>query len=267
MLALKEVPFLLLMSISILQQIDVERITKVSASLGYSRAQIWWKCIFPNNGLPSFASYVGGACLQRVGCRYCLWSLAQPTRHLYMVLVHGKWFNDPDLNLLPRAGRWRHRFIRFGFVDHRLSAFNRMGNSEVILELGNIQAEQALTFQEKRSSQCLAVLSPLIIPLMGIWVLPNVGASLIYFKSLHAFLEFEWDGIMSTALVKAYGLVCWLVLQSLCCLHWLLMNTESNTSGKFRALLSRFPCWYLNSQYVRHASDRTLLYRQQRQSS
>lgn len=47
MLALKEVPFLLLMSISILSQLKIDHIEKVSASLGYSQAQMWWKCIFP----------------------------------------------------------------------------------------------------------------------------------------------------------------------------------------------------------------------------
>ncbi len=47
MLAIKEVPFLLLMSIPILQQLKVEKIEKVSHSMGYSSAQAWWKCVFP----------------------------------------------------------------------------------------------------------------------------------------------------------------------------------------------------------------------------
>lgn len=47
MLAIKEVPFLLLMSIPILQQLKVDKIEKVSHSMGYSSAQAWWKCVFP----------------------------------------------------------------------------------------------------------------------------------------------------------------------------------------------------------------------------
>ncbi|MCV5837132.1 hypothetical protein OFN62_29790, partial [Escherichia coli] len=38
MLAIKEVPFLLLMSIPILQQLKVEKLEKVSHSMGYSSA-------------------------------------------------------------------------------------------------------------------------------------------------------------------------------------------------------------------------------------
>ncbi len=46
----------LICSISILQQIDVERITKVSASLGYGRSWDMVESAFSHNGSPSFAS-------------------------------------------------------------------------------------------------------------------------------------------------------------------------------------------------------------------
>ncbi|WP_240472742.1 hypothetical protein [Salinivibrio socompensis] len=46
-LTLKETPFLLLMSLSVLSQLDVHRLTMVSASLGYDRTSTWIKVIFP----------------------------------------------------------------------------------------------------------------------------------------------------------------------------------------------------------------------------
>lgn len=46
-LAIKETPFLLIMSIPILKQLNVEQLSKVSASLGYSHFETWRKVILP----------------------------------------------------------------------------------------------------------------------------------------------------------------------------------------------------------------------------
>ncbi len=46
-LALKETPFLLLMSLPIIQQLKVQKLSQISTSLGYSPHQFWWKVVLP----------------------------------------------------------------------------------------------------------------------------------------------------------------------------------------------------------------------------
>ncbi|OOE47091.1 ABC transporter permease [Salinivibrio kushneri] len=100
-LTLKETPFLLLMSLSVLRQIDVSRLTMVSTSLGYNRTATWLKVILPlwlaKMRFPIFA--VIAYSLSVVDVAMILGPNTPPT---YAVLVW-QWFNDPDLALLPRA--------------------------------------------------------------------------------------------------------------------------------------------------------------------
>lgn len=97
MLAIKETPFLLLMSIPILQQLNVDKIEKVSHSMGYSTAQTWWKCIFPQwlakLRFPMLA--VIAYSLSVVDIALIIGPTNPPT---FAVLVW-QWFNDPDLTL------------------------------------------------------------------------------------------------------------------------------------------------------------------------
>jgi len=46
-LTIKETPFLILMSIAVLQQLNTPQLVRISASLGYSPQQTWQKVIFP----------------------------------------------------------------------------------------------------------------------------------------------------------------------------------------------------------------------------
>ena len=47
LLTIKEVPFLLFMSLPILKQIQLKQIQATASAMGYQPAQIWWKCILP----------------------------------------------------------------------------------------------------------------------------------------------------------------------------------------------------------------------------
>lgn len=101
MLALKEVPFLLLMSLSVLQQVNVKNVEKAAASLGYSRAQAWWKCVFPQwlakLRFPLLAVMAYGLSVVDVAL------IIGPTNPPTFAVLVWQWFNDPDLALLPRA--------------------------------------------------------------------------------------------------------------------------------------------------------------------
>ncbi|NBI51337.1 ABC transporter permease [Photobacterium alginatilyticum] len=100
-LAIKETPFLLLMSISVLQQIKVNRLTAVASGLGYSHNESWLKVILPQwlpgMRLPIFAVAAYG--ISVVDVALILGPARPPT---FSVLVW-QWFNEPELTLLPRA--------------------------------------------------------------------------------------------------------------------------------------------------------------------
>lgn len=100
-LAIKETPFLLIMSIPVLRQLNVDRLCSVSESLGYSRAASWRKVILPlwlpRLRLPLFAVAAYGLSVVDVAL------ILGPTRPATLSVVVWQWFNDPDLLLLPRA--------------------------------------------------------------------------------------------------------------------------------------------------------------------
>ncbi len=101
-LALKELPFLLLMSVPILNQLKIDQLAKVTTSLGYSPNQFWWKCVFPQwltkIRFPLIAIVAYSASV--VDISLILGPTNPPT---FSVLVW-QWFSNPDLHLFPRAG-------------------------------------------------------------------------------------------------------------------------------------------------------------------
>ncbi|HIF9151439.1 TPA: ABC transporter permease [Photobacterium damselae] len=100
-LTIKETPFLILMSIAVLQQLNTPQLVRISASLGYSPQQTWQKVIFPQwlpkIRLPLYAVVAYG--LSVVDLNLII-GPSQPSS--FSVLVW-QWFNDSDLSLLPRA--------------------------------------------------------------------------------------------------------------------------------------------------------------------
>ncbi|NOH98165.1 thiamine ABC transporter permease [Vibrio sp. 99-70-13A1] len=197
MLALKEVPFLLLMSISILQQINVERISKVSASLGYSKAQTWWKCI-----LPQWFTKLRFPMLAVIAYSLSVVDIALiigPTNPPTFAVLVWQWFSDPDLNLLPRAAAGA--IVLFGIASLMI-AFARF------IEWMFLKVNRGWQFSGRSGIRLpgriifsgIAFLSILMIPLMFIWSIaqrwrfPDLTPSRYTLR----FWEYEWDGIIST---------------------------------------------------------------------
>ncbi|MCY9824880.1 ABC transporter permease [Vibrio chagasii] len=197
MLALKEVPFLLLMSISILQQIDVERITKVSASLGYSRSQIWWKCIFPQwftkLRFPMLAVLAYSVSVVDIAL------IIGPTNPPTFAVLVWQWFNDPDLNLLPRAAAGA--IVLFGLAS-LIIALARFIEWSVLkfFRAWQYSGRTGIKLPGKTVFTALAALSLAIMPLMMIWSVAQRWRfpDLLPSRYSMRFWEFEWDGIMST---------------------------------------------------------------------
>ncbi|WJG20429.1 ABC transporter permease [Vibrio furnissii] len=100
-LALKETPFLLLMSIPVLQQLHVQTLLTSGASLGYSPMQSWWKLVLPQ-WLRKMRFALFAVIAYSVSVVDVSLILGPTTPPTFAVLVW-QWFSDPDLNQLPRA--------------------------------------------------------------------------------------------------------------------------------------------------------------------
>lgn len=100
-LAIKETPFLLLMSIGVLQQLQVKRLLAVSTSLGCSHHESWYKVILPlwlpKMRLPLLAVAAYGLSVVDIAL------FLGPQRPSTFAIQVWHWFNEPDLQLLPRA--------------------------------------------------------------------------------------------------------------------------------------------------------------------
>ncbi|WP_413284655.1 ABC transporter permease [Vibrio sp. MA40-2] len=100
-LAFKELPFLLLMSIPITQQLKLEQSYKVATSLGYSQAQFWWKCV-----LPQWLSKIRFPLLSIIAYSVSVVDMSLilgPTNPPTFAVLVWQWFSEPDLTLFPRA--------------------------------------------------------------------------------------------------------------------------------------------------------------------
>lgn len=100
-LAIKETPFLLLMSMPILHNLKVSETLQVSQSLGYSVNQAWWKTIFPqwwkHMRFSLFAIMAYSGSVVDVGL------ILGPTHPPTFAVLVWQWFSEPDLSQLPRA--------------------------------------------------------------------------------------------------------------------------------------------------------------------
>lgn len=100
-LTLKEIPFLVLMSLALLPQLGLQSQWPVAASMGYSREQFWWKVVLPQwwkrVRFPLFAVVAYSASVVDLSL-----ILGPDTSPTFAVLVW-QWFRNPDLLQFPRA--------------------------------------------------------------------------------------------------------------------------------------------------------------------
>lgn len=197
MLAIKEVPFLLLMSIPILQQLKVEKIEKVSHSMGYSSAQAWWKCVFPQwlakLRFPMLA--VLAYSLSVVDVALIIGPTNPPT---FAVLVW-QWFNDPDLSLLPRAAAGA---VVLFTIASLLIGFARLVEWSVTKGFKRWQYSGRSGFRlpGKTLFSMIALLALLMVPLMVVWSFAQRWRFPDLLPSRYSlrFWEYEWQSILGT---------------------------------------------------------------------
>jgi putative thiamine transport system permease protein len=100
-LAIKEIPFLVMVMISAMGQLDMEKTLLAGRALGYTKEQIWLKILmprlYPHIRLSVFA--VIAYSFSVVDMALILGPGSPPTLAVQIL----KWFNDPDLSLKPVA--------------------------------------------------------------------------------------------------------------------------------------------------------------------
>lgn len=98
-LALKEVPFLLLMSLAVLHQMQVDKLLMSARSLGYNRGAAWIKVVFPQ-WLPKMRFPIYAVLAYSLSVVDVAMILGPTSPSTFAVLVW-QWFSEPDLTLLP----------------------------------------------------------------------------------------------------------------------------------------------------------------------
>ncbi len=197
MLAIKETPFLLLMSIPVLQQLNVDKIEKVSHSMGYSSAQTWWKCIFPQwlskLRFPMLA--VMAYSLSVVDVALIIGPTNPPT---FAVLVW-QWFNDPDLSFLPRAASGA--VVLFAIAS-LLIGFARLVEWTVTKGVKRWQysGRSGVPLPGKTLFSLITGLAFIMVPLMVIWSFAQRWRFPDLLPSRYSlrFWEYEWHSILGT---------------------------------------------------------------------
>jgi putative thiamine transport system permease protein len=100
-LTIKEIPFIIFMSIPIFKQLNVDKTVQIGQSLGYSRDQVWQKIIFPQ-WLPKirfslFAIMAYSLSVVDVSL------VIGPTNPPTLPVLLWSWLNDANLFTLPKA--------------------------------------------------------------------------------------------------------------------------------------------------------------------
>lgn len=196
-LALKEVPFLLLMSIPILKQLNISQLTKITASLGYTPTQFWWKSVFPQwvvkVRFPLIAIIAYSASV--VDISLILGPTNPPT---FSVLIL-QWFSEPDLSLFPRAAAGA---IILFVICCALILLLRASEWLFIQRARNWQfsGRTGWRLPGKKLFLGLLLINICIIPLTliwsfaGRWRFPDIIPS----KFTTQFWQTEWDSVLPT---------------------------------------------------------------------
>ncbi|QUM77150.1 thiamine ABC transporter permease [Moritella sp. 24] len=100
-LTLKEIPFLLFMSIPLLKQLNINTTLITAKSLGYNNAQAWQKIILPQ-WLPKIRFSLFAVMAYSISV-VDVALIIGPTRPPTLSVLVWQWLNDADLATLPKA--------------------------------------------------------------------------------------------------------------------------------------------------------------------
>lgn len=196
MLAIKEVPFLLLMSIPILRQLKVCESLKIATSLGYSEAAAWWKII-----LPQWFAKIRFPMLAVIAYSLSVVDVALiigPTNPPTFAVLVWQWFNDPDLNLLPRASAGA---VILFVIATLLIGLARLIEFVVVKYANQWQysGRYAIRLPGKSLFIVIAGIVTAMVPLTIIWTFAQRWRfpDLLPSRYTMRFWEYEWEGMTS----------------------------------------------------------------------
>ncbi|GAL18820.1 ABC transporter permease protein YnjC [Vibrio maritimus] len=196
MLAIKEVPFLLLMSIPILRQLKVCESLKIASSLGYSEAAAWWKII-----LPQWFAKIRFPMLAVIAYSLSVVDVALiigPTNPPTFAVLVWQWFNDPDLNLLPRASAGA---VILFVIATLLIGLARLIEFVVVKYVNQWQysGRYAIRLPGKSLFIVIAGIVTAMVPLTIIWTFAQRWRfpDLLPSRYTMRFWEYEWEGMTS----------------------------------------------------------------------
>ncbi|GAD78436.1 putative ABC transporter permease protein [Vibrio ezurae NBRC 102218] len=197
MLALKEVPFLLLMSIPILKQLEIEKTEKITASMGYDRTQMWWKTLFVQwfvkLRFPMLAVLAYSLSVVDVAL------IVGPTNPPTFAVLVWQWFNDPDLSLLPRASSGA---IVLFMIASLVIAFARVVEWVICrwARSWQVSGRQGCALPGRSLFGSMLLLTGAMLPLMMLWSVAHRWRFPDLLPSRYSlrFWEYEWSGILST---------------------------------------------------------------------
>ncbi|WP_260259222.1 ABC transporter permease [Vibrio intestinalis] len=196
-LAIKEVPFLLLMSLPILMQLNLEKTHHVASALGYSPAQMWLKIVLPQwlnkMRFALFAVIAYGAAV--VDLSLILGPTNPPT---FAVLVW-QWFSDPDLTLLPRASAGA--MVLFAIASALLLlvvGVEKLATQQ--LSKWQYSGRYGFSLPGKSFISFISALALLMLPIMMLWSFAHRWRFPDLLPSRYSlrFWQFEWQNIWPT---------------------------------------------------------------------
>ncbi len=180
-LVTKEVPFLLLMTLAALGQVQQEQRLKTARTLGYDRVTGWLKCVFPavyrQIRLPVYVVLAYSMSVVDVAM------ILGPTRPPSLSVQIVKWMGDPDLSMrlvaaagallqlalvIGALGFWRLGEIGFAWLGRIWIEAGQRGGLDPVLRIGGICMGILSAM-----ATLLALLGLFVWSISGFWGFPN----------------------------------------------------------------------------------------------
>ncbi len=196
-LALKEVPFLLLMSLAVISQLQLDHAYKAATSLGYSNAQFWWKCV-----LPQWLTRIRFPLLAVIAYSTSVVDMSLilgPTNPPTFAVLVWQWFSEPDLTLFPRAAAGA---VLLFLICLTLILVTR-GIEEILIKKSRnwqYSGRYGIALHGNKLFIILAIINLLILPVTLIWSVAQRWRfpDLLPSKFSLRFWQQEWQSVLST---------------------------------------------------------------------
>lgn len=196
-LALKETPFLILMSIPIIQQLNVTKLAQVSQSMGYSINQLWWKVVLPQ-WLPKMRFALFSVLAYGVSV-VDLSVIMGPNRPPTLAALVWQWFNDANLSHIPRAAAGAMLLFAIASLILLFAVFIEK-LSVHFCHRWQYSGRYGLPLPGKTALAFITLLTTVLFPLMLIWSFalrwrfPNIWPSHLSSR----FWQQEWPNLWPT---------------------------------------------------------------------